>query len=415
MKPQFKRFVRWTMQSRRREYWTFQAVGWSMLFLLNYISLNIWYTPGQFLPVLHAAFQSVLGVFLTLPIGFVARRYWQAPTLRRIAVVGLATLTGALVWVLIRTPAFTWMTGEHILAADWGGWIYTSVVVFGGWTFCYHAIRYNRQWNDEHQAALSARAETLKAWALTEEANAKRLEAESAAKDAQLQLLRHQLSPHFLFNALNSVTALVARKKLPEAESMLAQIAQFLRLSLDFDDDRPHTLRDEMGLVENYLSIEKIRYGDRLSTELDIEPSALDCQIPAFLLQPLFENSIKHGVGSSLETTTISLTARVEGGRLAVTVADNAAAPPRTAGGDGVGFGLGIGLQNVERRLRSTFDEDFRFRPRSTTPCGFATEIEMPARALSQVISARARRLPTETPPGTSAAEDAEREGAEHP
>ena len=123
--------------------------------------------------------------------------------------------------------------------------------------------------------------------------------AKASARDAQLRALNNQLNPHFLFNALNTVSALVIRGDTEPAERAIDALSGFLRLALSLDPARPVTLEDELRLQHDYLQIEQTRYGDRLSVSVDIPPGLRGALVPPFLLQPLVENVIKHAVGRS--------------------------------------------------------------------------------------------------------------------
>ena len=107
------------------------------------------------------------------------------------------------------------------------------MTVFGSWAFCYHALKYNRQWIEAHELSIKAQSAALAAEALAERENTKRLQAEGLARDAKLRLLNHQLNPHFLFNSLNSVSALVKRNDQDGAVEMISRIGEFLRTSLE--------------------------------------------------------------------------------------------------------------------------------------------------------------------------------------
>lgn len=167
-----------------------------------------------------------------------------------------------------------------------------------------------------------------------------RLEARFA--EAQHRALRMQLQPHFLFNTLNSVSALVHSD--PEAaDRMIGRLGDFLRMTLDAPPDQEVSLRKELAFIEAYLSIERIRFGDRLKVIQDIPPELHSAKVPAFILQPLVENALKHGLADRPEGGTITLRARRDSDCLVLEVQD-----------DGEGFRPGregTGLANVRARL----------------------------------------------------------------
>ena len=366
------------MQPNARQYWLFQIAGWSAMALLSYLSLTIWYNPGQWTPVLHTILQSILGIFVSHPLRLVASGTWTWSLVPRILVNGACVLIASLVWTLLRLYLFTWMTGEPIPLADWGGWWFASVIVFGAWTFCYYALKYYRHWIREHQLAVEAQNTALKANEVAQRETLRRLEAEKLFRDAQLRMLKYQLNPHFLFNALNSVSWQVRKGDSAGATDMLARIGDYLRVTLDHSDEMQHTLADELETLDLYLSIEKVRFGERLHTRVHVEEAAKTAAIPSLLLQPLFENSVKFAVSRTSEPTTISLDATVKDGELAITIRDDGpgVSASKTAEEDAT---RGIGLLNVEERLKSAYGEAFRFTHGPVQPKGYRVEIRVPA------------------------------------
>ena len=170
------------------------------------------------------------------------------------------------------------------------------------------------------------------------------LEAQVTAREAELRALRAQLNPHFLFNSLNSINALVGAD--PEgARRMCEGLADFLRRTLNLGTRDAVTLAEELALVDRYLAIEQVRFGDRLQVDRAIEPAAAECRVPPLLLQPLVENAVKHGVSGRLEGGTVRIEARIEAGRLLIAIENpvDEDAPARK--------GEGMGLDNVRRRL----------------------------------------------------------------
>lgn len=358
-------------------YWWFQIAGWSAFALVSILSLNVWYNPGELVPAMHSIVQSAIGILVSHPLRFAARRTWNLPFRARIALNGAAVLIASQIWTVLRLLAFTAMTGEVIDREDWGGWIFGSLTVFSSWAFCYHAIKYYKEWAGQRELSIKAQNAALEAEANANREHIKRLEAENLVRDSRLQLLNYQISPHFFFNALNSVTALVQRGDRTGAIEMLSRIGDFLRISLESSEPE-HSLVDEVHIANLYLGIEKIRFGDRLVAHFEIAPAAQLTMIPSLLLQPLLENCVKHAVGKSLSPTVISLRARIANERLQVIVSDNGTgAPTKRAAGDPPG---GIGLNNVEGRLQSVYGEDYRFAASHSDSGGFEVLIELPVR-----------------------------------
>ncbi|HEX8257229.1 MAG TPA: histidine kinase [Allosphingosinicella sp.] len=171
------------------------------------------------------------------------------------------------------------------------------------------------------------------------------------AQQAQLAALRYQLNPHFLFNALNSISALIVTKRNEDAEQMTDKLSSFLRNSLTTDPAELVPLEEELALIEEYLDIEGVRFGDRLNVEIACDPDAGVALVPGFLVQPLVENAIKHGVAPSREPVNISVSATVEEGDLCIRV-ENDSVP----GGNQIQSARsGVGLVNVKRRLEAVY------------------------------------------------------------
>jgi hypothetical protein len=164
---------------------------------------------------------------------------------------------------------------------------------------------------------------------------------------ARLQLLRSQLNPHFLFNALNSVMALV-RHDPAAAEAMLERLSRFYEITADTEGRTWIPLRDELGFAREYLDIEQIRFGTRLTLSVDADDDALDARVPALLLQPLVENAVRHGAAKTPGAVWIRLRAQRQGSEIRVEIANR---------GDFDSAGDGLGLANTRQRLREAFGD----------------------------------------------------------
>lgn len=363
--------------SKLPSYWTFQITGWLAFAVLSYLSLTVWYNPGEFIPALHTIAQSIVGIAVSHPLRWVARASWATRIEWRIIANAGAIVIASLVWTALRLGLFTWMAGEVISFEDWGGWIFGSMTVFASWSFCYHALKYYRQWLEERELSIKAQNAMLAAETLAQRENVKRLHAEKLVRESQLRMLNYQLNPHFFFNSLNSVTALVNRDDKDAAIEMLSRISDFLRVTLEGGDSFEHPLRDEVEILKLYLEIEKVRFGDRLNSEFSVTKEAENIEVPSLLLQPLIENSVKYAVGRSLSPTTIRLEARMHNGRLIVLLSDTGIGTPRETAGVPCPS-TGIGLHNVEQRLQSVYGDDYSFRINARDNGGFETEISVP-------------------------------------
>ncbi|OFY76506.1 MAG: hypothetical protein A2V46_03705 [Bacteroidetes bacterium RBG_19FT_COMBO_42_7] len=167
---------------------------------------------------------------------------------------------------------------------------------------------------------------------------------ESLVKETELKMLRSQINPHFLFNSLNSVSSLTITDP-DKARDMVIKLSEFMRYALSKKDEQPVTLRSELENLRLYLDIEKVRFGDRLSTEEKIEEKCFDVKMPVMMLQPLYENAIKHGVYESTEIVRIITSVKLIDGYMEIIISNNYDPAPEAR------KGTGTGLKNVVRRL----------------------------------------------------------------
>jgi two-component system, LytTR family, sensor kinase len=192
--------------------------------------------------------------------------------------------------------------------------------------------------------------------------------------EARLAALSRQINPHFLFNTLNSVASLI-RQDPEEARQVVYKLSKILRRLLRQQENLT-PLREELSFIDAYLAIEMVRFGDKLQFIRDIDPATLDLLVPSMLLQPLVENSIRHGLSSKVDGGVIRVRSRIEDGRLQILVED-----------DGVGipedklarmFELGIGISNVNERLKVLFGDEYKMWIDSRLGEGTSTGIEIP-------------------------------------
>ena len=185
-------------------------------------------------------------------------------------------------------------------------------------------------------------------WQEQSEQEERKQDAEKLAKEAELFKLRQQLQPHFLFNSLNSINALIGSRP-QEARKMVQQLSDFLRGTIKKEEHQWVTLKEEMQYLQLYLDIEKVRFGHRLSTRIECDESLDEMKLPALLLQPVMENAIKFGLYDTVDEIEISLKAIKEENNLLITVSNPF--DPETSAPKGTGFGL----QSVQRRLYLLF------------------------------------------------------------
>jgi LytS/YehU family sensor histidine kinase len=206
------------------------------------------------------------------------------------------------------------------------------------------------------------------------EAVAARLRADLA--EARLTTLEGKLHPHFLFNALNSIAALV-RIDQRQAETMLEQLSELLRATLRTNPMQEVSLEEALHLTEQYLAIERVRFQDRLRATVEASGAARQGRVPQLILQPLVENAVRHGIAPLESGGSVTVTARVDNDTLLMTVEDDGVgfgnAPPERAG-------TGLGLSSVRKVLAHLYGSQQRFDVRARTPTGTTVTIAMPYR-----------------------------------
>ena len=202
---------------------------------------------------------------------------------------------------------------------------------------------------------------------------ATRLEAQLA--QAQLDALRMQLHPHFLFNTLNNIVGLVRDNRNNAAVNMLVGLSDLLRHTLDHSARQEVELREELNFIKLYLSIQEMRFSDRLGIEFNIDPATTKALVPNLILQPLTENALRHGIARSADSGVIGISSAVENGHLRLTVYDNGAGlPPDWQ----LHNCAGIGLANTAARLQQLYDDDHQFDIRNRDGGGVEVVIVMP-------------------------------------
>jgi two-component system, LytTR family, sensor histidine kinase AlgZ len=293
---------------------------------------------------------AVIVIPLCLVYAFICLSAWYtakgAPIRRESALrlIGVHTLAAALVsyflmglgWVLVaalsKTSAFQGLDRRFAPQAP---------VLFGAGYLLYSLAVAS------HYVILSLEA--------SREAEARTMEISIQARDAELKALKAQINPHFLFNSLNSISALTSIDP-SRARDMCVLLGDFLRLTLGLGEKTSVRFSEELDLLQKYMAIEKVRFGARLTMLEEIEEDSKSCLLPPLLLQPLVENAVKHGIAALPEGGQVRLAAQRQNGRLAILVENSwdPDSPPRRSGGRG--------LKNVQRRLEARYGKDASLR-----------------------------------------------------
>jgi hypothetical protein len=315
-----------------RLYWVCQAAGWGsfVLYTLGFyiafatvrweVVLSIVVIDGLLCPALTHALRSVM-----------YRRGWiTLPALARLpraiaAASVLAVAVSALVLVVARL-----IPGNGGFDRVGAFWMFVTFLwAFNGWLMIYFALHARRQ------------------------REARELELTLDARNAQLDMLRAQVNPHFLFNCLNSLRALITEN--PErAGAMVTSLSDLLRYSLQSDRRHTVSLAEELAIVDEYVSLERVRLEDRLRFERTLDPGALDARVPPMLVQTLVENAVKHGVAALPQGGLVWVRAAIDGGNLTISVSNSGTMRHTVDEG-------GHGLRNTMARLQLLYDHHASF------------------------------------------------------
>ena len=344
-------------------FWLLHAAGWLAYGLAMTVS-RVGMFPLRYMAVSKGMLM-VMGFLISLGLRYVYRPLIRrgTPLLVLLVVAVVASYVASVVWTAadnvfdypvtltlgVREPA------PRGPIRPFYGAVYNAFTMLA-WSVLYIGIRY--------YAALQAERE-------------RSLKAEAAAHQAQLEALRYQINPHFLFNALNAVSTLVTERRNDEASRMLARVSDFLRLTLTAPVRDEVALADEVDYVRQYLEIERVRFGERLRTEFDLAPDTWEAAVPAFVLQPLIENAVRHAIAPRESGGAITLEAHRSGEMLHVSIVDDGPGVRDEPQGNGTGR---IGLTNTRDRLRQLYGDRGRLQLVSVPGGGTRATIEIPFR-----------------------------------
>jgi two-component system LytT family sensor kinase len=360
-------FVSALYRNTNYQFWILQLVGWFGFALLSFLSLTLWYNQQEPAYIAHTILQSAMGVLVSWPLRPLFHYFWYDKGIFRISAAIAGVLGCSIVWTILRITTFMAMTGETDLWADFGGWLFASILIFLAWVGFYHGIKYYQLLQSEHETLLKVASEN-------KEQQLRRAKAETIAHEAQLKMLRYQLNPHFLFNTLNAISALVKIEEASKANAMVLQLSSFLRYSLDNDAFQSVPLDKEVDALRLYLNIEQTRFGDRLELEFDIDPEARSVLVPSLILQPLAENAIKHAIAQAENGGKISIAANLENEHLIIRVADTGSGLASTSDSKP----SGVGLRNTLDRLDEFYGDTYTFSLENSANGGLQVYMKLP-------------------------------------
>lgn len=367
MFPPLRRVFGVIYDNANYRFWVFQIVGWAGYSIATFLSITLINNEVSWPHIGHICMSAVLGMLTCWPLRPLYQRTFHLPVWRRLSIATAAVVVFSFIWTVLRIVVFAWIVGETAIWKEFNYWYFGSLFVFLSWTVLFYGIKYYELLALEHQK-LQEQSELKQAETL------RRIGAESDSRDAQLQMLRYQLNPHFLFNTLNAVHALIEVNENNKAQEMLQLLSRFLRHSLEQDGVENVPLEQELESLMLYLNIEQTRFEDRLTLEFDIEDQARQALVPGLILQPLIENSMKYAIADSEEGGTVRVTACVQENELQMEVSDTGPGMNATQNF----MGRGIGLRNTLDRLETLYKGDYSFETLDREPSGLAIQIRLP-------------------------------------
>ena len=345
------------------QFWTLQISGWlgyaAFVFVaiirpqFDDIDFNF---QGQ---IINLILETLSGFFLSYLQWLFIQRIVHLPVRKTLFFSFLSAAILGLFYNILKLSFFKIIVHQQHWNEAWnmlefGGWLLFSLTTMFAWTSIFFIMLYNTKLQKEHEMLLRA---------------------QTAAKDAQLQMLRYQLNPHFMFNTMNAISTLIYKHENDKANEMLDKLCEFFRYTLDQKAKSKTTLQKELELLDIYLSIEKVRFAERLSINMQISNVVLDCQVPSMLLQPLVENAVKYAIEPRKQDGFITIAAEQLNGRLVIDVLDNG-----NGKNDEVSKGLGIGISNTKARLDAMFNGDYEINITSNSHNGTTVSISIPLR-----------------------------------
>jgi two-component system, LytTR family, sensor kinase len=343
-------------EDRNRQFWILHTLGWMGFAVVGYLGSLFQEMREAYLFVV--VLDAYAGWLLSIPLRYFYQRIWSWSPWRMVLSIMVTAFIVACIWTAIKNFNY-WEIYRHGYRPD--EWIQyfrqTSVAfyVILSWSGLYFGIRYYQTLQQEKQKSLTA---------------------SNKAHEAQLRMLRYQLNPHFLFNTLNAISTLVLINEADTANKMLSRLSDFLRYSLYKDPIKKVPLQQEIYAANLYLEIEKVRFTERLTIEIDVAANTEMALVPSLILQPLVENAIKYAVATQTSGGMISIKARKFGHDLLIEVGDNGPGMP-------IDDGLpkdsgGVGLVNTRERLAALYDKDFSLVLTHNQPHGVKVNIRIP-------------------------------------
>lgn len=338
-----------------------ETLFWLGFAFTSFVSLGLFYGSPSLGKISNILFEAILGVVFTRPILWIAPRLVQLSAISRVSALSGLVILLSQVWNVVRMTSFPFFFPGAEIWDQFGGWAFTAGLIFSLWTALFYGVRAYRFAADQR--------------ALANHERFRRLNAEKVSSNAKLKMLRYQINPHFIFNTLNSINALVATNRNKDARMMIDRFSDLLRLTLERDPPLIVPLNDELDTARRYLTVEQMRFRDRLTTEFLIEDDLENVSVPSLILQPLIENAVRHGVEAQSKPCKITVIARANEGVLELVVADTG---PGLRDSHAPREREALGVDNVTTRLESVYGNEATFHLKDCEPHGVKAMLRMP-------------------------------------
>lgn len=351
---------------QRSQFWIFQLVGWTVWVIILLLITRQFVPPGidfilPFVPVFGAS--AFVGVILTSGLRFCYQRVWEKGWDIRLLVAVFGSFFAALVWQPFQNYVNFLPFGEPLNLREasfdelFDNLFVISYPIMLLWSGIYFSIKYYQLFLVEKE---------------------KSLRSEALAHEAQLLMLRYQLNPHFLFNTLNAISTLVLSKATDQANEMVTKLSKFLRYSLDHSPLDRVSLAHELETSRLYLDIETVRFAERLKLEFDIDAATEKALVPTMLLQPIIENSIKHGISKNEAGGTIAIKSRKKGRLLTLEVSDDGPGLVSSDSEKNLSLSKGVGISNIRNRLQEIYGNEHELMFSNAEPNGLSVTVVIP-------------------------------------
>lgn len=346
-------------------FWVLHIGGWGFYYILrvlNAILLRFLDPTAAAGPLLHEIyiFTALTAMLLTLIMRYAFKAVWPlgAQWIFALAATFTLIMSAATSSLELWAAAYFYPSQFSEAGLKLLGNVFIYAPLIMAWAGLYLSIKFLR---------------------MNREQNERMLKITAMAHQAQLKMLRYQLNPHFLFNTLNAISTLLLDKNSQAANRMLTKMSSFLRYTLVNQPNQKVTLDQELHALGLYLDIEKVRFEDRLSVEINADKEARNAHLPSLILQPLIENAIKYAIAPSEDGGALTIHADVREGRLHITLCDTGPGLPdhipHTPGANS----SGVGLANTKERLAQIYKQDFLFELYPNEPKGLCIHMAVPA------------------------------------